>query len=148
MTAPRSRRRLVPQSGPSLVPMIDVVFQLVVFFMVSTTFKLAPAIALALPQSSTAEPTPVSEVVVTVAEMRRVYVNGDEVGLTGLGAAVAAVAARNGDDIDGVPLAVVIEGDRSVPYDLMIAVLDALRVQGVSSARLRTTLPAAAPDPG
>ena len=141
----RERRRLRPQVGPSLVPMIDVVFQLVVFFMVSTTFKLTPAISLALPQSSTAEPTATTELVVTIADTRRVYVNGEEVGIEGLGDAVGATVASGTDQADGTAPAVVIEGDRSVPYDVMVAVLDVLRTVGVSGARLRTALPSEPP---
>ena len=46
----RFRRRLTPEARVDLIPMIDVVFQLVVFFMVSSTFMLTPGIKLALPQ--------------------------------------------------------------------------------------------------
>jgi biopolymer transport protein ExbD len=38
----RFRRRLSAESRPNLIPMIDVVFQLVVFFMVSTTWYCLP----------------------------------------------------------------------------------------------------------
>lgn len=140
----RERRRLSPQTGPSLVPMIDVVFQLVVFFMVSTTFKLTPAISLALPQSDTAEAMPTTEVVVTLAEARRVFVNGEEVALESLGESVRALTAAGITDTDAAPLVVVIEGDRSVPYDAMVAVLDVLREEGVTAARLRMALPSEA----
>ena len=112
--------------------------------MVSTTFKLTPAISLALPQSDTAEPTPTTELVVTIAEARRVYVNGDEVGLERLGEAVGAIADRAAEGADASPVAVIIEGDRSVPYDVMVAVLDVLRDEGVRAARLRTALPSEA----
>ena len=138
------RRRLRPQTGPSLVPMIDVVFQLVVFFMVSTTFKLTPAISLALPQSSTAEATATTEVVVTLAEASRVYVNGEEVSLETLGGELRVITTARADDPDGSPLAVVVEGDRSVPYDVMVAVLDVLREEGITAVRLRTALPSEA----
>jgi biopolymer transport protein ExbD len=47
------RRRLKPVSTVDLVPMIDVVFQLIIYFMVSTTFILTPGIGIVLPESST-----------------------------------------------------------------------------------------------
>jgi len=49
-------RRLTTTSTPDLVPMIDVVFQLVVFFLMSSTFVVSPGIALQLPGSATTEP--------------------------------------------------------------------------------------------
>jgi biopolymer transport protein ExbD len=40
----RMERRLKPQISLDLTPLIDVVFQLVIFFMISTTFNTAPGI--------------------------------------------------------------------------------------------------------
>ena len=62
----RFKRRLSTQSTPNLIPMIDVVFQLVVFFMVSTTFIITPGISLVLPSSQTAESVAMSKLVITV----------------------------------------------------------------------------------
>jgi len=143
----RQRRRLLPLSGASLVPMIDVVFQLVIFFMVSTTFRIAPAIILALPQSATAEPVTLTELVVTIADRDEIYLNGQLLSLDQLAGALSSPLGDQAAALNGAPgatSAVVVEGDRSVPYDLMIAVLDILRQQGVVTARLRTSSPSAA----
>ena len=48
------RRRLEPRVGVDLVPMIDVLFQLILFLLVTTTFALLPGINLSLPESTTA----------------------------------------------------------------------------------------------
>ena len=50
----RSRRKR-NSAQVDLVPMIDIVFQLILFFLVSTTFALLPGISLNLPESSTSE---------------------------------------------------------------------------------------------
>jgi len=39
----RFRRRLTFETAPNLIPLIDVVFQLVIFFMVATTCVITPA---------------------------------------------------------------------------------------------------------
>jgi len=39
-------RRLKPQINIDLTPLIDIIFQLVIFFMISSTFKTAPGIEL------------------------------------------------------------------------------------------------------
>ena len=52
----KSRRNRI-NSNVDMTPMIDIVFQLIVFFLVSTTFAVVPGIKLNLPQSRTAEGT-------------------------------------------------------------------------------------------
>ena len=71
----RFKRRLMPQANVDLVPMIDVVFQLVIFFMVSTTFILTPGISLVLPGSTTSEPVVMTKFVVTVISENEIYLN-------------------------------------------------------------------------
>ena len=51
------RRRRGVESGADLTPMIDVVFQLILFFLVSTTFAVLPGITVNLPNSETAQAT-------------------------------------------------------------------------------------------
>ena len=137
----KERRGLKPQHGVNLVPMIDVVFQLVIFFMVSTTFKVVPGIELNLPESNTAEVVNLTPLVVSVGGPDEIYVNDQEVTIGGLEGALRAVAG--GETLQPGDHPVVVEGDASVPYDLMVDVLDVLRVLGFHSASLRTRDPRA-----
>jgi len=59
------RRRLSPNVNLNLVPMIDIVFQLIIFFMVATTLSISPGIPIALPASTTAEQVVMTKLVVT-----------------------------------------------------------------------------------
>jgi biopolymer transport protein ExbD len=126
------RRRLKPNATVDLIPMIDVVFQLVIFFMVSTTFILTPGINLSLPESSTAEPVAVSKIIVTVLNEDEIYLNKDRVTLESL---IPLLKEMRGDAKEG---SVVVEGDQTVSYSLLIRVLDVLRSAGFSGANLRT----------
>lgn len=130
------QRRLKPNANVDLIPMIDVVFQLVVFFMVSSTFILTPGIALDLPESSSAEPVVMDRMIVTVVGENEFYLNRKRYDLAGLNAELAAVAEQQTEQ-PGV-MSVVIEGDRTVPYNLMVQVLDALRRNGFRAVNLRT----------
>jgi biopolymer transport protein ExbD len=129
------RRRLKTNATVDLVPMIDVVFQLVIFFMVSTTFILSPGINLVLPESSTAEPVAASRIVITVAGEEEIYINKERVSLDSLVPLLQEM--RESSDIGNV----VLEGDRQVPYAILIQVLDRLRAAGFSGANLRTLEP-------
>ena len=133
----RFKRRLSPQANVNLIPMIDVVFQLVVFFMVSTTFIITPGISLVLPDSSTAEPVLMSRLVVTVISRDEVYLNKERYTLGGLDESLGALSEQEREEIKTV----VLEGDRSVSYSLMVEVLDTLRRNGFKGINLRTREP-------
>lgn len=134
------RRRLEPRANVDLVPMIDVVFQLVVFFMVSSTFIVTPGINLELPTAGTAEPVAMTRLVVTVASDERIFINQEAYDIEGFRGAMARLAeqaAEAGEDEDLVKT-VVIEADSAVPYDLLVTVLDILRSAGYRGVNLRT----------
>ncbi len=127
------RRRLKPVSTVDLVPMIDVVFQLIIYFMVSTTFILTPGIGIVLPESSTAEPVAMTKIVITVADEDAVYLNRDRYDLAGLDLALSKITKDDREQIRTV----IVEGDSSVPYTLLVDVLDILRRNGFSGINLR-----------
>lgn len=131
----RFRRRLSPNANVDLVPMIDVVFQLVVFFMVSSTFVMTPGIALDLPESTSSEAVVLNRLVVTVVSPGEIYVNRDRVTLEELDVRLAETRV---DAESGEALSAVLEGDSQVPYETLVAVLDVLRRNGYRGVALRT----------
>ncbi len=137
------RRRLSPNANVDLIPMIDVVFQLVLFFMVSSTFVMTPGIALDLPESTSSEPVVLNRLVVTVASPSEVYLNRERVALIDLDARLRELVGSGADDD---PMSAVIEGDRLVPYETLVAVLDVLRRNGYRGIALRTLENRGGPD--
>ncbi len=128
------RRRLQRRTTVDMVPMIDVVFQLVIFFMVSSTFKITPAIGLTLPESDTATPTEMSQLVVAVHSEDLIYLNDREVDLRGLADAFSTDGGIVPEAVGGV----IVEGDRTVSYQLLVDVLDIVRLNGFTDVALRT----------
>ena len=128
------RRRLKPQVNVNLVPMIDVVFQLVIFFMVSSTFILTPGISIIFPSSTTSEPVVMSKIVVTVVSREEVYFNKEKFEIRELDERLSAITEEERSDIKTV----VLEGDRGISYSLLIEVLDLLRRNGFRAINLRT----------
>jgi len=131
----RFRRKFETQATVNLVPMVDVVFQLVLFFLVSTTLALVPGIRLKLPASGTTERVPVRQLVVTVASAAELWLNNEPVANPAeLNERIASM-----DEADRAALeSVIIEADQQVPYGLMVEVLDALRRNGLKDVGLRT----------
>jgi biopolymer transport protein ExbD len=133
----RFRRRLAAETNLNLIPLIDVVFQLIVFFMVATTFIITPGISLVLPTSATAEPVAMTRLVVTVVSSQEVYFNKEKYDMAGLSRRLSEMTDKERAEIKTV----VLEGDRSAPYSLLIQVLDALRQNGFRGINLRTKEP-------
>jgi biopolymer transport protein ExbD len=131
----RFRRKFEPQAAVNLVPMVDVVFQLVLFFLVSTTLALVPGIRLKLPASGTTERVPIRQLVVTVASATELWLNNEPV--ASASELNARLAAMSEDDRTALE-SVIIEADQQVPYGLMVEVLDALRRNGLKDVGLRT----------
>jgi biopolymer transport protein ExbD len=130
----RFKRRLSTQSTPNLIPMIDVVFQLVVFFMVSTTFIITPGISLVLPSSQTAEPVAMSKLVITVVARDEIYFNKEKHTLASLSSRLAEITEAEKEQIKTV----ILEGDRTISYSLLVEILDVLRINGFKGVNLRT----------
>lgn len=130
----RFKRRLEPRALVDLVPMIDVVFQLILFFLVSTTFAIMPGITLKLPESSTAEPTAMTRLAVGVVSRDEVYLNEKRLSIAELDAALARLSPAERSEVKSVTL----EADRSIPYGLTIEVLDLLRKNGFRGINLHT----------
>jgi biopolymer transport protein ExbD len=128
------KRKLETRAVVDLVPMIDVVFQLILFFLVSTTFAVLPGISLQLPASETAEGTRTNGITITVSAEGAVMVNSESVPLEGLDAALErlSIAAPR----DAVPVS--LEADERTQNGTIVRVLDSLRRTGFVGVNLRT----------
>lgn len=130
----RFRRSLTTRTNIDLIPLVDVVFQLVLFFMVSTTFIIAPGISLLLPSSSTSEPVAMSKLTITVISRDEIYLNKERYDIHGLNSRLSRITEEERNEIRTV----VIEGDEGVSYQLMVDVLDILRKNRFTGVNLRT----------
>jgi biopolymer transport protein ExbD len=136
-----TRRRLQPTVTINLVPLIDVLLLIIIFFMITTTFKLTPGISLDLPTSSTAQNMKSSVLRILAVSESEIYVDKTRVDIAGLPALIKQRAGSG--DVGG--LKAVVEGDRGASYQLMVSVLDALRRGGIDSVGLRTRVDQGSP---
>src|SRR6056297_304265 len=79
-----------------LTPMIDVVFLLLIFFMISTTFIKTPGLSVKLPEASTsvAEKEP-EEVRVYLSKEGDIYLKDEKISLTALRAHLETYGVRS-----------------------------------------------------
>jgi biopolymer transport protein ExbD len=133
----RFRRRVSARATVDLIPMIDVVFQLVVFFMVSSTFVMTPGIALDLPASTSSEPVVLDRLVITVASPSELYLNRDRVTYAELDERLGIIGEQS-SRISEAAKSAIIEANSAVPYETIVAVLDVMRRNGYRGIALRT----------
>jgi biopolymer transport protein ExbD len=130
----RFRRRLRQEATVNLIPLIDVLFLIIIFFMLATTFVIAPGISVELPSSSTATNVAMEKLVISVVSEDEVYLGEKRYDLASLDAALSNFPKPQA----GQSRNVVIEGARNIPYELMIRVLDSVRSHGFVGVNLRT----------
>jgi biopolymer transport protein ExbD len=127
-------RRLQPKITIDMTPLIDVILQLIIFFMITTTFRAAPGISLDLPGSKTAQTVSSSALSVVVMSENEIYVDKTRTTLQGLPDTLRQ--RISGSDTDQVRA--VLEGRAGASYQLIISVLDAFRMNGIENVGLIT----------
>ena len=118
-----------------LTPVIDIVFLLLIFFLVATTFQQTEReMQIALPEAESGGPISVSlrELVVNIQSDGSVIVGGRSVSLEDLRTIV-------GDAVDANPeQKVTVRADKSATYDRVVGVLDACKAAGIQEPYLDT----------
>ncbi len=129
-----------PKDSPdvNLTPLIDVVFLLLIFFMISTTFERESRIEIELPEASSEEPVEQDPQLldITVDADGRFYVNQQEVINTELETLKRAIAKAVGERRD---LPVIISADGRTPHQAVITVMDAASQLGLNKMTFATT---------
>jgi biopolymer transport protein ExbD len=109
----------------NLTPLIDVVFLLLIFFMVSTTFIKESEIDLTLPQASEElREDPVDKIEVSIDREGNVFVNGRALLNAKVGTIRQALADARSDAGDPV---VIISADAAATHQGVVDVMDAAR---------------------
>ena len=135
---------LRPQRRPSpelnLTPLIDVVFLLLIFFMVSTTFDKEARIKVELPEAATQDEqvAKLKSLDITVDSTGRYFINQKEVVNTEKATLIRAIEKEVGERRD---LPVIINADANARHQSVIKVLDATSELGFNTMTFAAKLP-------
>jgi len=124
------------RSNVDMTPMIDIVFQLILFFLVSTTFATLPGIKLNLPQSHTAEATSLKGITITADSNGALFFNDKEVSMAGLGEELLVFDTGT---LKKEEFPVFLEADSEVTNGTIVKIFDVIRESGYCVINLRTT---------
>lgn len=122
----------------NITPLIDVVFLLLIFFMVSTTFDHESEVNITLPKASKeiaqAKPDAIN---VAIDAQSRIYINKKELlnsQISTIKEALYDIAA----DLEDAP--VIISADEETPYQMVIRIMDAARQLGLVKITFATRI--------
>lgn len=111
--------------GLDITPLIDVVFLLLIFFMVSTTFERESELNITLPEASkeTVE-TKVDSINITIDSQSNIYINDKELVNSQLTTIKQGIyeAMRGLEDVP-----VIISADAETPHQTVVRAMDAAR---------------------
>ena len=120
----------------NLTPLIDVVFLLLIFFMVSTSFTRETQIELELPKASI-EPleTEQESLEISIDKEGRYFVNGKGLvneSIDTLKRAIQPILDKNKE------ISVIISADANTPYQSVVTAMDATSQLGITNLKMAT----------
>ena len=111
----------------NMSPLIDIVFILLIFFVVTTVFVDDPGVEVNKPDATTAKQIEKNAILLAVTKEGEVFYGGRSIGVEGVSSVVASML---GDDPE---LPVVIQGDELASHGLIMKVTDAATTGGAKS---------------
>jgi len=121
----RRRARQEEESEVNLTPMLDVVFIMLIFFIVTASFVKESGIEVSRPQAATAEKKERANILVAISEDGEIWIDGRPVDVRALQANIERLHAENPQG------SVVIQADEESKNGLLVQVMDAARQAGV-----------------
>lgn len=134
MLSRRHRRgNLAANATIDLTPMVDVVFLLIIFFMLTTTFiTVESGLPVDLPEAQTSVASPSNLPTVTINGMGEVFFGGAQVAETELAALVRQSLAESGQRT------VVLRADQGVLHGQSVRIMDIIRQAGAERIAIAT----------
>jgi biopolymer transport protein ExbD len=129
----RRRRHSDQLNGDSeinLTPMLDIVFIMLIFFVVTTSFVKESGIDVNRPSAQTAEPRDQGNILIAITPNGEIWIDKRPVDIRAIRAVVERLVAENPEG------GVIIQGDREAEIGLLVKVMDQVRKAGVKNVSI------------
>ncbi|QJR80788.1 biopolymer transporter ExbD [Alteromonas pelagimontana] len=132
----RLQRRLDAQQMQTIdmSPLLDVVFILLIFFIVSTVFVKETGVEVDKPQAISAQKLDQMVILLAITQSGQVMYDGSNIGISGVRGTLEQLQAQE-------PRPVVIQADKAVPTALLVEVIDAAKLAGSETVNIATLKP-------
>ncbi|MDD4956886.1 MAG: biopolymer transporter ExbD [Candidatus Omnitrophica bacterium] len=115
-----------------IAPLIDIVFLLIIFFMLTANFIMQPGIKVKLPAAESARPEKQDSMTIYISSDSVIYLNGTEVEMAGLAEELSLKLANEPG------LNVALKADEKVDLGLAVRVMDIARKAGAGALVIST----------
>jgi biopolymer transport protein ExbD len=124
------RFRKVQQEEPrlGLTPLIDVVFLLLIFFMLTSHFNIATGIPIRLPKiAQKAYDREEHKIIIVIDTVGRIYMKGDKLEIKDLEKRLQNAVKQGG------PVHLLLEADKEVKHGRVVQIMDIAKRSGIAS---------------
>ncbi len=113
-----------------IAPLIDMVFQLLIFFMLTSSFVMQPGIKINLPKAVTSEAVKYDNIDIAISAENIIYVNGKVMTTQELKGLLRQVAKRD--------VSILIKADKRASLGRVVEIWDMCRDLGVTHVNIAT----------
>jgi biopolymer transport protein ExbD len=124
--------RISEESEINLTPMIDIVFIMLIFFIVTTSFVKESGIKVNTPNASTSKVQKNANIIVAVKSNGEIWVDKQEIELQNLSAAIKRLVANSSK------AAVIVKADKNTLTGITVKVIDQIRMAGILNVSIAT----------
>jgi biopolymer transport protein ExbD len=112
-------------------PLIDCVFILLIFFIVTTTFVEETGVEVDRPQAASAVQLEKNSIMIAVTENGQVVYGGREIGVAGVQPIIKRMLQKE-------QMPVIVQTDQTVPASLLVQVIDEAKLAGADKVSIAT----------
>ena len=130
----KNRRLFAEKKGTeeiNISPLIDMVFILLIFFIVTTVFVEETGVEVSKPQAASAADLEKNSILIAITENGNVVYGGKEVGVSGVRPIIRRLYQKE-------KMPVIIQADRKSITDTVVRVIDEAKLAGAVSVSLAT----------
>lgn len=128
----RIKQQAEEESAIDMTPMLDIVFIMLIFFIVTSTFVKETGITVARPDASTATKQTQIAILIAVDEGGQIWLNRQRIPLAAVRGLVERLRAENPQG------GAVVQVDKAARTGILVAVMDRLRQAGVKKISIAT----------
>ncbi|MFC6440760.1 biopolymer transporter ExbD [Bowmanella sp. JS7-9] len=118
------------EANIDMTPMLDVVFIMLIFFIVTASFVKEAGIDVNRPDAATAVAKPRANILVAISDKGEIWINKRQVDVRAVQANIERLHAENPQGT------VVIQADRKSTTEVLIKVMDAARAAGIEDVSI------------
>ncbi len=115
----------------NMSPLIDMVFILLIFFIVTTVFVEETGVEVNKPEAASAVDLEKNSILIAITEGGKVVYGGREIGVAGVRSIVRRLGQRE-------KLPVIVQADRLVTTELLVRVIDEAKLAGALTVNVST----------